>query len=621
LKGSIEISEAKAAYTQAVADKDAAAMLAHAHAFLRLSPTLGTAQQLVNTLPLDLPNRAAVRLKVAFLRSYTVEPSIPFLRALARLYGVDLTVKVGDFNSYAQEVIDPASWLYQFNPDIVILASQTRDVAPDLWYGSGDVSSEEAESLVSSIVSPLVSIIGRLRSRTSASLIIQNLEQPELPNAGLLDSRRETGQEELIKMVNRRLSLAALKYDGVYILDYDALVARHGRERWTDEKKWLTSRSPVAADCLIFAAREYLRFVLPLSGRLSKVLVVDLDNTLWGGIIGEDGPTGIKIGPEYPGATYTSLQRAIMKIADRGVLLAICSKNNLADALEVLEHHPEMLLRPKHFAAIRINWIDKAQNLRDIASELNVGIDSIAFLDDNPVERQRIKLELPEVSVIDLPADPAGYASTLLSSPVFERLTLTAEDRARGSYYSAQRERKSSESSAGSLEDFYRSLEMKSEIVAVTPTTLARIAQLTQKTNQLNMTTKRYTESEVQAMTRDPAWNLFGIKIVDKFGDNGIVGAVFLKVVGDTIDIDTFLLSCRVIGRTVETMILSHVCDIAVAAGCTKLIGWFLPTKKNEPAAKIYPDSGFSKIEENESGSLWQLSLRGELIKKPEWIA
>jgi FkbH-like protein len=621
LKGSIEISEAQAAYTRAVANGDVAAMLAHAHAFLRQSPTLGTAQQIVNTLPLDLPNRAAVRLKVAFLRSYTVEPSIPFLRALARLYGVDLTVKVGDFNSYAQEVIDPTSWLYQFNPDIVILASQTRDVAPDLWYGSGGVSADEAASVVSSIVSPLVSIIDCLRSRTSASLIIQNLEQPDIPHAGLLDSRREIGQEDLIKMVNRRLSLEALKYDGVYILDYDALVARHGRKHWHDEKKWLTSRSPVAADHLIFAAREYLRFILPLSGRLSKVLVVDLDNTLWGGIVGEDGPTGIKIGPEYPGATYLSLQRAILKMADRGVLLAICSKNNPTDALEVLENHPEMLLRPKHFAAIRINWIDKAQNLRGIAAELNVGIDSVAFLDDNPVERQRIKLELPEVSVIDLPTDPAEYASTLLSSPLFERLTITAEDRARGGYYAAERERKSLESSAGSLEDFYRSLEMKSEIVAVTPSTLARIAQLTQKTNQLNTTTKRYTESEVQAMARDPAWHLFGIKIADKFGDNGIVGVVFLKIAGDTVDIDTFLLSCRVIGRTVETMMLSHACDIGVAAGCVKIDGWFLPTKKNEPAANIYPNNGFTKIEENESGSLWQFSLRGKLIEKPEWIA
>jgi FkbH-like protein len=620
VKESVEISAAQAAYTRAVADKDAGAMQAHAHALLSLSPTLGTAQKIVNTLSLDLPDRATVKCKVAFLRSYTVEPAIPFLRALAALHGIELVVKVGEFNSYAQEVIDPGSWLYEFAPDIVILAAQTRDVAPDLWHGSGDTAAEEAAAIVNSVVSPLVALSERLRERSSAALIIQNLEQPGIANAGLLDSRREIGQQELIRMVNRRLSLEALKHDDVYILDYDALVARHGRERWTDEKKWLTSRSPVAADCLIFAAREYLRFILPLAGRLSKVLVVDLDNTLWGGIVGEDGPTGIKIGPEYPGATYLSLQRALLKIADRGILLAICSKNNPSDAMEVLESHPEMLLRPRHFAALRINWTDKAQNLRDIAAELNVGIDSVAFLDDNPVERQRVKTALPEVTVIDLPADPARYASALLSCAVFERLTITAEDRARGGYYSTQRERKTSEASAGSLEDFYRSLEMRSEIVAVTPATLGRIAQLTQKTNQLNTTTRRYTESDVQALARDPAWSLFGVKITDKFGDNGIVGVVFLKIIGDTLDIDTFLLSCRVIGRTVETLMLSHACKIGVAAACSKITGWFLPTRKNEPAAKIYANNGFAKLEENENGSLWQLSLVDGSIKKPEWL-
>jgi FkbH-like protein len=620
LKESVDLATARAAYAQAVAARDAAAMLTHAHALLSLSPTLGTAQQIANTLALELPHRAPVKLKVAFLRSYTVEPCIPFLRALAALHGVELTVRVGEFNSYAQEIIDPQSWLYTFDPQIVILAALTRDLAPDLWHGSGDVTVEQASAAVDAVVSPLASLIGQLRSRSRASLIVQNLEQPALANAGLFDSRREIGQQELIRRVNRKLSQEALGHDGVYVLDYDALVARQGRERWNDEKKWLTSRSPVAADCLILAAREYLRFILPLAGRISKVLAVDLDNTLWGGIVGEDGPTGIKIGPEYPGATYLALQRTILQIADRGVLLAVCSKNNPADALEVLENHPEMLLRPRHFAALRINWTDKAQNLRDIAAELNVGIDSITFLDDNPVERQRIRLELPEVTVIDLPLDPAGYAPTLLSSPVFERLSITAEDRARTGYYSAQRERKTSETSAGSLEDFYRSLEMKSEIVDVTSVTLARIAQLTQKTNQLNMTTRRYTESEVQTLAGDPGWKLFGVRIVDKFGDNGLVGVVFLRIAGDTLEIDTFLLSCRVIGRTVETMMLSRVCEIGVAAGCSRINAWFLPTRKNEPAAKIYADNGFTKIEENADGSLWQLSLGGELIGKPEWI-
>jgi len=621
LKDATEITEAKAAYAQAVASKDAASMVAFGHALFDLSPTLGVAQQILNSFPLDLPKRAGVRLKVAFLRSYTVEPMLPLLRALARLQGVELTVKVGEFNSYAQEILDPASWLYQFNPEVIFLTCQTRDLAADLWLGTHDVSAVDAESVVNGIVTPLAMLIDRLRSTSGASLVIQNLEQPNIPNAGLLDSRRQIGQSALIGMVNRRLSLEALKHVNVYVLDYDALVARHGRTRWTDEKKWLTARSPVAADYLIFAAREYFRFILSFAGRQSKVLVVDLDNTLWGGVIGEDGMTGIEIGSEYPGAAYRSLQRAILQIAERGVLLAICSKNNFNDAMEVLEKHPEMLLRPKDFSAIRINWVDKAQNLRDIAAELNVGIDSLAFLDDNPVERQRVRLELPEVTVIELPADPIKYAATVLSCPLFERLAITAEDSARGGYYAAQRERKSSESSVGSLEDFYRSLEMKSEVLAVTPATLARIAQLTQKTNQLNTTTKRYTESEIQSKAQDPAWSVFAVKIIDRFGDNGIVGVVILHRVGETLEIDTFLLSCRVIGRTVETMMLSRVCNIGIEAGCAKVTGWFLPTKKNEPASQIYSSNGFAKLEENASGSLWELRLPEQSIQMPTWIA
>jgi FkbH-like protein len=620
LQESTAIHEAKAAYALAVASEDPCAIVASGYVLFNLSPTLGIAQKILNTVPLDLPGRAGLRLKVAFLRSYTVEPAIPLLRAMARLEGIDLTVKLGEFNSYAQEVLDPEGWLYEFNPDLIFLACQTRDLAPDLWSGLDERLNTDSESVVARISTPIVSLIEQLRLRSNASLIIQNLEQPVMPSAGLLDSRNEAGQTALIGLINQRLAVQVLKYESVFILDYDALVARHGRERWTDERKWLTARAPVAADNLIFAAREYLRFVVPLSGRQSKVLVVDLDNTLWGGIVGEDGMTGIEIGAEYPGAAYRALQAVILQMAKRGILLAICSKNNSHDALEVFEKHPEMLLRLKDFAAIRINWIDKAQNLRDIATELNVGIDSLAFLDDNPVERQRVRLELPEVAVIELPVDPMKYAGTLLACPMLERLAITAEDRARGSYYVSQRERKSSEAAAGSLEEFYRSLEMKAEIVAVTPTTLARIAQLTQKTNQLNTTTKRYSESEVHAMAHDPAWSLFGVKIIDRFGDNGIVGVVFLRLEKPELIIDTFLLSCRVIGRTVETMMLSHVCRIGIAAGCERVTGWFLPTKKNEPAARIYSSNGFVKTRETPDGSLWELNL-GKSIQNPAWIS
>ena len=618
---SSELADTKAAYAYAVAAKDTAGMLVYAQQLLTTNPTIAIAQQIVNTLPLGLPGRPPVRRKVAILRSFTIETLIPFLMSLARIHGIELIVRVGEFDSYSQEIIDPNSWLYEFDPQIIILAVQTRDLAPHLWEGTIDTSVEASEFHAQEYVSQFKTLLNLLRSRCAASVIVQNLELPIDLSAGIMDARQSPSQSEIIRSINRALNSEALNYDGVYILDYDGLVARHGRTRWTDEKKWLANRAPVSSECLIHLAREYLKFIVPLCGRQAKVLVVDLDNTLWGGVIGEDGVDGIKIGREYPGAFYLALQRTILDIAGRGVLLAICSKNNQADALGVLENHGEMLLRPKHFAAMRINWNDKARNLREIAMEINVGLDTIAFLDDNPAERQQVKLAVPEIIVIDLPEDPAGYATALRASSAFERLSITSEDRERGKYYFEQHERRRLETSAVSMEDFYWSLRMRTEIVDVTSATLSRIAQLTQKTNQLNTTTRRYTENDILGMSRDPAWNLFGMRIVDKFGDNGIVGAIFMKTVGEAADIDTFLLSCRVIGRTVETAMLSRACDIATRRGCRRLSGWFLPTERNAPAAKIYSDHGFTMTARTENATFWQLDLSERSIEFPAWIS
>ena len=619
--GIFEPAQARVAYSQAVEAGDVAGMLAHAQQLLTSNPSLAVAQQIANTLPAQLPGRAAVACRVAILRSFTIETTVPFLRALSRLYGIDLPVKVGEFNSYAQEIIDPGSWLYEFDPQIIVLAVQTRDVVPQLWDVAPGATTEDLEQQARDCVARFTALLDLLRSRTSAAVIVQNLELPQDLNAGILDARRPGGQAEAIRGINRELDAAALRYEGMYVLDYDALVSRHGRAHWTDERKWLTSRAPVASGCLIHLAREYVKFIVPICGRQAKVLVVDLDNTLWGGVIGEDGPDGIKLGGEYPGAAHTALQRAILNVGERGVLLAICSKNNEADALEALRSHAGMLLRPGDFAAMRINWNDKAGNLREIAAELNVGLDSLAFLDDNPVERQQVRLAVPEVTVIDLPQDPTGYAAALRATPVFERLAITLEDRNRHRFYAEQRERRQLESAAGSMEDFYRSLEMRAEWIGVDASTLARIAQLTQKTNQLNMTTRRYTESEVRELVRDPAWNLSGIRVIDRFGDNGIVGVMFVNTAGEVAEIDTFLLSCRVIGRTVETAMLARACAIAVSGGCKQLAGWFLPTKKNAPAAGIFSGHGFVAVEQTDSGTRWQLDLAQSMIQQPEWIA
>jgi FkbH-like protein len=368
-------------------------------------------------------------------------------------------------------------------------------------------------------------------------------------------------------------------------------------------------------------AHEWLRFIHPLMGSVCKALVTDLDNTLWGGVVGEDGLHGLKLGLEYPGAAFQALQRALLNLYERGIILAVCSKNNLAEAMEVLEHHPGMLLRPHHFAALRINWADKAQNLREIAAELNIGLEAIAFLDDNPVERRWVQDQLPEVTVIELPDNPMGYVQALGHSPVFERLSLSAEDRQRGQYYAEQRLRTALEQDSASLEDFYRSLQLRVEISGVAPETLARVAQLTQKTNQFNLTTRRYTEQQIAEMAADPDWQVYSAWVYDRFGDNGLVGVVIVHYQGVTCEIDTFLLSCRVIGRTVETALLATIAEQACHKGAQRLLGWFLPTKKNAPAKEFYGSHGFICILEREGGSSWEFDLVNERIAAPPWVS
>jgi FkbH-like protein len=590
----------------------------------RRDPASGTASFVTSRLD-ELrekpgPKLGLTKFKLAILRSFTVEPIVPLLRAEAFAYGIDLEVHVGDFNTYVQDILDDQSSLYRFAPNAVVLAVRSDQAAPELWRDFADVAPEAAQQAAERVVRGYEQWIGAFRKQSQAALIIHSLERPSVPSLGVLDDQSTTGQSGLIMQINRELRQSATGFHGVYTLDYDALVARHGSEHWHDERKWLMARLPIAAGHLIEMAREWLRFIAPLSGRTAKVLVVDLDNTLWGGVIGEDGMAGIKVGPEYPGAAYQALQRALLDLSRKGILLAVCSKNNLDDAMEAIEKHPGMLLRAKHFAALRINWTDKAQNLREIAQELNVGIDSIAFIDDNPFEREQVRAALPEVTVIDLPKDPLKYAAAVRNCAVFERLTLSSEDQQRTEMYAAQKERAGAEQTFQSKEDFFRFLEQEAELDPVSDLTLARIAQLTQKTNQFNLTTRRYTEPQIAAMAKLPEWHIFSIKVRDRFGDHGLVGVAIAHDEGEQCEVDTFLLSCRVIGRTVETALLAHLAESAAERGCKRLVGWFLPTKKNAPARDFYSQHGFEKQEANGAGSLWTLDLKSCTLRAPDWI-
>jgi FkbH-like protein len=558
--------------------------------------------------------------RMAILRSFTVEPIVPLLRAAAFHAGIDLTVQLSNFNAYVQEIIDPESHLYSFSPDSIFLAVQTRDIVPALWSQFFSLSPEDVRSTLDHTVAHLRQWIHTLRENGSANIVIHNFEQPPFASAGLLDARSELGQRAAIDEINRELRTLCNTHTNVHVLDYNALVARYGYENWHDERKWLTVRLPITSPHLNDLAREWLKFLHPLTGKVAKILALDLDNTLWGGIIGEDGMDGIRLGLEYPGAAFQDVQRALLELHARGILLAVCSKNNPDDAMEVIEKHPGMLLRPAHFAAMRINWKDKSQNLREIAAELNLGIDALAFLDDNPLEQQQVRTDLPEVHVIDPPKNPMDFARIVRECPWFERLALSREDQERGAMYHARRSRQELEKNAPSQEDFLRSLQQEVEIAPLSKATLPRIAQLINKTNQFNLTTRRYSDQQLLELTSSSDWKCFSIRVRDRFGDNGLVGAAITHCQGEVCEIDTFLLSCRIIGRTIETGFLWFLAEQARSSGARQLQGWFLPTKKNAPARDFYHCHGMQKKDENGHGSLWALDLSASHLACPDWI-
>jgi FkbH-like protein len=586
----------------------------------REQPTTATAQYLIARFAQLRDHWPLQPCRLAILRSFTLEPVVPLLRAAALLNGIDLTIRAGDFNAYAQELLDPHSWLSEFRPEIVILAAQTRDLAPDLWNDFAVLDQDQVQAAIGHLTESFSGWVTAFRAHCRASLIVHNLEAPEGPARGILDSQLALGQSTVIRQINEEWQRRASAEPGVYLLDYDGLVARHGRTRWHDERKWLTMRLPLAAESLLPLAEEWLRFIHPLCGRICKVLVTDLDQTLWGGVLGEDGIEGLQSGAEYPGAAFQELQRAMRDLTRRGILLAVCSKNDPVEAMEALARHPGLLLRPPDFAALRINWREKAENLREIAAELNVGLEALAFFDDHPVERARVRAELPEVTVIEVPPEPSDYARILRSSPFFERLTTVAEDLERGRYYAEQRARRESTQNFTTLEDFHRSLAQEVEVSLLTPATLPRLAQLTQKTNQFNLTTHRYTEAQLAELAARQDWRVYAARVKDRFGDYGIVGLAITRDRGPVRELESFLLSCRVINRGVETALLSVLGEQARRDGLEALEGWFWPTRKNAPAQDFYAKHGFAVVSERDGGTRWRLSLNDHQFACPDWM-
>jgi FkbH-like protein len=542
---------------------------------------------------------AGAPLRVAVLRSYTVEPIEPVLKIRLMLDGYLPSCWFGGYNQYVQDVLDPAGRLKQFRPDLILMMIRLEELVPDFVEQFPSRPAAEWSDQLASKARELAGLAEQAARDLSAQVIVQNGSLSR-PYFGVYDAQRRDSQVEAMHSYNRALAEAVEELRGVFIWDFDRFVRGRGADNLYDAKAWYVSRNPFRQAAYPAIVDDLYRYVRGAVGRVKKCVVMDLDNTLWGGIAGEDGLEGIELGTTYPGSCYRDFQRELLRLYDRGILLAIDSKNNEADALRIIDEHPDMVLRRHHFAAMRINWQDKASNLKALVQELNIGMDSLIFVDDNPAECELIRQECPECDVVLLPDKPYLLPAVVETLPGIENIRLTVEDRRKGELYRARADRREHEAQFANMDDFLRSLDMEVAINAAAPFSIPRIAQLTQKTNQMNMTTRRYTEAQIAAFAGDPRYGVFSVAARDRFGDHGIIGVVIAEFSDSVCRIDTLLLSCRVIGRGIEALMVAFIAELARRRSILHLVGEFIPTPKNAPAAGFYEAAGFRAAGPNE---------------------
>jgi FkbH-like protein len=519
----------------------------------------------------------------------------------------------GPFGQLSQEIRNPGSGLYRHQPDIVVMLGTHADrLSPkDDWTAS------MADRLVDSILEE----VEILRKRFVGPIVIQNYAPPEARPLGILDSKQDLGVADFYRYLNFTLSQKCKAQSALYVLDAAYLASFCGLE-WTSLHNGLfLAGCSIPEELTILLAKEIAAVGAALKGFSKKCLVVDLDNTLWGGVVGEDGVGNIAVGGSFPGNLYLALQQQILSLYKRGVILAINSKNNPADVWELFENRSEMVLQPKYFSSIKINWTDKITNLKEIAHDLNIGLDSLVVLDDSAVERHLISMALPEVYLV--PAeDPLHMLRFLSTCRLFDTLTFSIEDSLRAQSYAAAAERDRRSSEAEDLEQFFYSLDLVVDIDKPGPAQIGRVAQLTQKTNQFNLTTRRYSDVEIARLLRSSDWEVFYCSCKDKFADEGLIGSAFVRKEnnGSIWTVDSFLMSCRALGRGVEQAFLSWICSKAYEESAQVVRGVFIPTKKNQQVENFFHDQGFRAIEAKRDHSLWEMSLPPPSTMWPRWI-
>ena len=552
------------------------------------------------------------QIRIALLSSFTLDGLDETIKVKCAEINVGCHVFSGGYNQYNEEILNTKSKLYAFSPDICFLILDIRDIFGDLFYSPYNLSVEKRREFIQNKVDELVNLAKSFIEKSNSKFVISNFAIPTYSPYGIFENKTDYGLQEMVFDLNHKLNNAWKSENSVYFYDLNGFVSRFGQNNVFDYRQYFFGDLKISLKYIPFLANDLLGFIKPILGLNKKCIVLDLDNTLWGGIVGEDGFNGIKLGQNDPiGKAFIEFQKYLLSLHERGIILAVNSRNNLEDAMQVIKEHPNMVLREKHFACLKINWNDKVTNLQEIAQELNIGIDSILFMDDDNVNRDFMREALPEVLTVELPNDPSSYAQTLMELNEFNVLKITYEDKERGKMYLQQRERIEFEKSSINFEEYLKQLGIKIHIKKADEFTIPRISQLTLKTNQFNLTTKRYQEEEIMRFSQDKKKIVGCARIEDKFGDYGITGAfVVNKENPEEWVMDTFLLSCRVIGRGVEEGILDYIVNDAKKNNVKRLIGNFIPTKKNKPSESFLPNFGFKK-----EGNRWIYSLENHSKK------
>ena len=553
----------------------------------------------------ELGDVVGERIQVGLLASFTADFLQPCVVVEGARRQLAMDLWLAPFGQIEQQAVDEGSLLYASPRDVIVVLARLEDWVPELGSRFLAHSGEALEALRTGLRQRLDALLKTLRTKSKAKVLVGNFAPPLWCAAGVAEVSLSLSQSGFVQRLNEDLAEVCAAMPDVQVLDVARAACETGLDRWRDERLEYLAKAPWSADACVAVAKAVARRVRPWFAAPKKCLVLDMDNTLWGGVLGEAGLEGIGLGPDYPGNVFVDFQRRVLALRDTGILLAAASKNNVADVEEVLASHPACLLKREHFAAFEVHWEDKATSLRRIATTLNIGLDALVFFDDNPVERQWVAEQLPMVTVLPVPKSPMGYARTLADCGCFDLLALTSEDRKRAALYQEDTGRQALQQQAGSLEEFLTGLNMTLTVGKVDESTLPRVAQLLGKTNQFNLTTRRHGEAELQQMMANGAIALWA-RVQDRFGDSGLIAAaVVVPEVDHVWRIDTFLMSCRVIGRGVETALLAMLEKLLHERGATLLVGEFIPSSKNQPAADFLAKHGFVQANDQR----WHLQL------------